>query len=1045
MRIQPGSTAHLDFTTVIARTRDDALDLIDKYSDPAVFERSLTLAWTQAQVRLHHLRIDPDQAHVFQQLAGKLIYSDPAQRTPLSQNGIDMVSQAGLWKHGISGDNPIVLVRIDQPEERGLVRDLLRAQEYWRMKGLLADLVIINEKPGSYLEDLQQAIEELIREAGHSIGQAPDGRIFVLNGPMLTPADRTTLQAAARAVLLSHHGTLADQLARRPPEPLAPLLRPRPAVPDQADGRQPRTELEFHNGLGGFARDGGEYVVILGEGQWTPAPWINVVANSRFGFCVSESGSGYSWSENSRENQLTPWSNDPVSDRPGEVLYVRDEESGEVWGPTALPIRDHGSAYLARHGPGYSEFEHSSRGIALHLHQTVPLEDPVKISRLRLRNLTGRRRKLSVTGYVEWVLGTTRSISTTQIVTERDEATGALFARNPWNVDFGARVAFADFGDGGEVSSTCDRSEFLGRHRSVDQPAALQRSRKLSGTVGAGLDPCAAIQRTLVLAPNEEVEVVFVLGQGRDENEARALVERYRRIRTQDVTAAVATKWNDILGALRVRTPDRSFDLMINQWLLYQTLACRVLARTAFYQAGGAFGFRDQLQDVMALVAPMRDVAREHLLRAAAHQFEEGDALHWWHAPSGKGVRTRISDDYIWLPYAVAHYIEVTGDMTVLDEVVPYLRGVKLEPGEDEVYFTPERSPNEGTIFDHCRRALDRASTMLGIHGLPLIGTGDWNDGFNRVGREGRGESVWLGWFLEATLRRFADVAEGLRKSNLAFAWRQNALRIRESLEMDAWDGDWYRRAFFDDGTPLGSSVNPECRIDSIAQSWAVIHGGAPEDRARRAMASVEEYLVHRGDGLVRLFTPPFDNWEVDPGYIKGYLPGVRENGGQYTHAAIWCVIAFATLGDGDRAGELFGLLNPINHASTRAGIHRYRVEPYVAAADVYSEAPHVGRGGWTWYTGSAGWMYRAGVEWILGFRLRGTQLEIDPCIPRAWRGFDIAFRYHASRYEVQVINPNAVTKGVVAMTLDDRELPPDAALILVDDGATHQVRVTMG
>jgi cyclic beta-1,2-glucan synthetase len=441
----------------------------------------------------------------------------------------------------------------------------------------------------------------------------------------------------------------------------------------------------------------------------------------------------------------------------------------------------------------------------------------------------------------------------------------------------------------------------------------------------------------------------------------------------------------------------------------------------------------------------MRDVAREHLLRAAAHQFEEGDALHWWHAPSGKGVRTRISDDYLWLPYAVAHYVEVTGDMDLLDEVVPYLRGVKLEPGEDEVYFTPERSPNEGTIFDHCRRALDRASTMLGRRGLPLIGTGDWNDGFNRVGREGRGESVWLGWFLEANLRRFADIADGLWKSSLATAWRETALLLRESLEIEAWDGDWYRRAFFDDGTPLGSSVNPECRIDSIAQSWAVIHGGAPEDRARRAMASVEAYLVHRGDGLVRLFTPPFDTWEVDPGYIKGYLPGVRENGGQYTHAAIWCVIAFATLGDGDRAGELFGLLNPINHASTRAGIHRYRVEPYVAAADVYSEAPHVGRGGWTWYTGSAGWMYRAGVEWILGFRLRGTRLVIDPCIPRAWRGFEIAFRYHASRYEVLVSNPNGATKGVIALTLDGVDLPPDSELMLVDDGGTHQVRVTMG
>ena len=1043
VRILPGATAHLDFATVVARTRSEALDLIDKFSDPATFERSLTLAWTQAQVRLHHLHVDPDQAHVFQQLAASLIYSDPALRSEQPQTAPTEISQDSLWRHGISGDLPIILVRIDQPEERGLVRDLLRGQQYLRTKGLLADLVIINEKPGSYAQDLQVALDEMIRESGRLIGKESDGGIFVLNGPVLSAADRSTLLSAARAVLLSHRGTLADQMARPLKKEQQVPLREKPSLPVLAAGPQPRPDREFYNGLGGFAAEGTEYVVVLGEGQWSPAPWINVVANPRFGFCVSEAGSGYSWAENSRENQLTPWSNDPVADPPGEVLYVRDEETGEVWGPTALPIRDEAVAYLARHGPGFSEFEHTSRGIALHLHQTVPLADPIKISRLRIRNQTSRRRRLSVTAYVEWVLGNTRSVPSMQIVTERDGATGAVIARNPWNIDFGERVAFADLG-GGPLTFTTDRAEFLGRHGSLDRPAALQRTRDLSGKAGVGFDPCAAIQRRLVLAPNAEVEVVFLLGQGRDLHETRSLVERYRRTDTNEVQLEVATRWNDVLGALRVKTPDRSFDLMINHWLLYQTVACRVLARSAFYQAGGAFGFRDQLQDVMALAVPMRNTTRDHLLHAASRQFAEGDVLHWWHSPSGKGVRTRISDDYLWLPYAVAHYLEVTGDDQLLDEVVPYLSGPMLATEQEEAYFTPEPGPTEGSMFDHCRRALDRALSRVGSRGLPLIGTGDWNDGFNRVGREGKGESVWLGWFLEANLRRFADLAE-TRDPSLASGWREVATQLRSNLEAEAWDGDWYKRAFFDDGTPLGSSINPECRIDSIAQSWSVIHGGAQPDRAQRAMASVEEYLVHRGDGLVLLFTPPFDNWEVDPGYIKGYLPGVRENGGQYTHAAIWCVIAFATLGDGDRAGELFGLLNPINHASTRAGTHRYRVEPYVAAADVYSEAPHVGRGGWTWYTGSAGWMYRAGVEWILGFRLRGTRLVIDPCIPRAWRGFEISFRYHSARYEIQVSNPNGVTKGVIGMAMDDVTLPPDSPLELVDDGSSHQVRVVLG
>lgn len=1037
--LPPGGVAHLDFATVVASTRAEVADLIDKYSDSAAFERTLTLAWTQAQVRLHHLRIEPEHAHVFQELGGSLIYFDPATVPSVAP----AASQRVLWRYSISGDLPIVLVRIDQTEERGLIRDLLRAQEYWRMKGLFADLVVINEKPGSYTQDLRDSIEELIRESGRQLGASPDGGVFVVEGPLLADGDRAAFQSSARAVLLSHHGTLADQLARRRPQAgRRPVMARVPSAVEQPGGSTPRLDLEFHNGLGGFSAGGTEYAVVLGEDQWSPAPWINVVANPQFGFCVSEAGSGFSWSENSRENQLTPWSNDPVADVPGEVLYVRDEDSGAVFGPTALPIRDD-YPYLARHGPGFSEFEHTSHGIALHLHQSVPLEGSVKLSRLRLRNVSGRRRRLSVTGYVEWVLGTTRSVPRMQIVTTQDEVTGALFARNPSNEEFGARVAFADFGaaDG----FTADRTEFLGRHGSVDRPAALQAGRGLSGRVGVGLDPCAAIQRQLTLAPEEEVEVLFLLGQGEDESEARALIGQFRLVDGQVLAGEVAKNWGDVLGTVRVKTPDRSFDVMINHWLLYQTLACRVMARSAFYQAGGAYGFRDQLQDVMALTVSMRGLTREHLLRAAAHQFEEGDALHWWHEPSGKGVRTRISDDYLWLPYAVAHYIEVTGDEELLAVEVPYLCGKMLEDGEDEAYFAPEVSNVVGTLFDHCRRALDRALSLIGSRGLPLIGTGDWNDGLNRVGREGRGESVWLGWFLDANLRRFADIAERSREMDLATTWREAADELRQSLEREAWDGDWYRRAFFDDGTPLGSSINPECRIDSIAQSWSVIHGGAPDTRARRAMASVEEFLVHRGDGLVLLFTPPFDDWDVDPGYIKGYLPGVRENGGQYTHAAIWSVIAFASLGDGDRASELFGLLNPINHASTRAGIHRYRVEPYVAAADVYSEAPHVGRGGWTWYTGSAGWMYRAGVEWILGFRLHGERLSIDPCIPRAWPGFEITFRYHSSVYEIRVSNPNSASTGVVGLRLDGVTLRSDSEVDLVDDGGTHQVEVVLG
>ena len=801
----------------------------------------------------------------------------------------------------------------------------------------------------------------------------------------------------------------------RPPRPAAARREPHPPTTH----RRLAPSSSSSTGWEGSSTTGESTSPSSEKGNGRPRPGSTSSRIPRFGFQVSESGAGYTWSRNSRENQLTPWSNDPVSDPPGETIYVRDEETGDLWGPTPLPIREDAAPYIARHGQGYSRFEHTSHGIFLSLLQFVPVNDPVKISRLTIENRGGRSRRLSVTAYVEWVLGVSRSATAPVIVTEIDPDTGALFARNPWNIDFGDRVAFADLG-GRQTAWTGDRTEVLGRNGTLDHPALLERGSRPSGRVGAGLDPCAALQTVIEVAPGGREEIVFFLGEAATVAEARALLTRYRTADLDLTLQAVKTRWDDIVGAIQVKTPDRSVDIMLNRWLLYQTLACRVWARSAFYQAGGAYGFRDQLQDVMALTVANREVAREHLLRAAGRQFVEGDVQHWWHPPSGRGVRTRISDDAIWLPYAVTQYLEATGDAGVLDEVIPFLEGPVLATGQHESYFEPTVSTEHGTVFEHCARALDR-SLAVGAHGLPLIGTGDWNDGLNRVGPEGQGESVWLGWFLHTTLWEFARWADARGERGRADRWRGHVDILKTSLEEQAWDGDWYRRAFFDDGTPLGSVVNAECRIDSIAQSWGVISGAAEPKRAARAMAAVEEYLVRRGQELVLLFTPPFDRAPVDPGYIKGYPPGVRENGGQYTHAAIWSVMAFAALGDGDKANELFSILNPINRASTRAGVHRYKVEPYVAAADVYAEPPHVGRGGWTWYTGSAGWMYRAGIEWLLGFRLRGAVLHLDPCIPRAWRRFEIAFRYHGSRYEITVENPRGVSRGIAQIEVDGR------------------------
>ncbi|MBV8199028.1 MAG: phosphorylase, partial [Acidobacteria bacterium] len=862
VRLLPGTTVRVTFSTLVAASREAALDLADKYRDPAVFERAATMAWTHAQIHLHHLGVPADEANLFQRLANRLLFADPSLRAGAEVLARSMRGPSALWGHGISGDLPILLVRIDDADDAAIVRQLLKAHEYFRGKGLAVDLVILNEKGAGYAQDLQAALEALVRTIQarhHDDGPEPHGNAVILRAEQVTPESRGALLAAARVVLQARNGTLAEQIVRRGrvDEKRAPRAR-RAAAPQPDEATPPRLDLELWNGLGGFDAGGSEYVTVLGEGQWTPAPWINVIANSGFGFQVSESGAGYTWAANSRENQLTPWSNDPVGDPAGEALYVRDEESGVLWGPTVLPIREEASPYVARHGQGYSRFEHAAHGVGLELLQFVPIADPIKISRLTIVNREDRPRRLSVTAYAEWVLGTSRGAMAPYVVTEIDAATGAMLARNAWNEELGGCVAFADLG-GRQSAWTGDRSEFLGRNGAPDHPAALERlDHRLSGRVGAALDPCCALQAAVELRAGGSAEVVFLLGQGADVEQARELVRRYRSADLDAALAEVTRTWDDVAGALQVKTPDRSMDLLLNRWLIYQTLSCRFWARSAFYQAGGAYGFRDQLQDVMALTTARRDIAREHILRCAGRQFVEGDVQHWWHPPSGRGVRTHISDDLLWLPYVTLHYVEVTGERELLDVEVPFIEGPPVPEGKDDAYYAPAVSQQRGSLFEHCARALD-LRLAVGSHGLPLIGTGDWNDGMNRVGREGKGESVWLGWFLHSLLWEFAAIALGRGESARAARWGAHVAALKGALEEHGWDGDWYRRGYFDDGTPLGSASDAECRIDSIAQSWAVLSGAADKARAARAMAAVEEYLVRPGDGLVLLFTPPFD------------------------------------------------------------------------------------------------------------------------------------------------------------------------------------------
>lgn len=1061
--VPASKTVTVSFWTLIASSKEALLDSVDRHRDRSAYDRAKTLAWTQAQVQLRHLDIKAEEAADFQQLAAPILYADARFRSPSTTIMRGAGAQSMLWAQSISGDLPIVLLRIEDIEDIEQVRQLLRAHEYWRMKRLAVDLVIINERASSYVQDLQIAIETAVRSSqsrprfGDELRQ---GSAYALRADLMSAETRALLYSVARVVLSARYGTLGNQLnhllfaldkkvlpsnkkrfssdkklfvsdkktslsdnrliekdkktgfsliksANSPansPLPLAKTLLPQP------------DNLEFFNGLGGFGQQGREYVTYLNDGENTPAPWINVISNQTFGFQVSATGSGYTWAENSRENQITPWLNDPVIDSSGECLYLRDEDSGLVWSPTAQPIRD-GGTYIARHGHGYSRFEHQANGIGMALLQYVPLADPIKISRLTLHNMSDKPRRISVTAYAEWVLATSRGASGPFIITEMDESTGAMLARNPWSTAFPGRVSFADL-NGQQNSWTADRSEFLGHYGNSAAPLSLLAKIPLSGATGAGFDPCSALQQTLELAAGEQVEVVWFIGQCDSVSDAQTLITRYRAANLDAVLTEVTDYWRTVLEAVQVKTPDRQMDIMLNGWLLYQTLACRVWARSAFYQASGAYGFRDQLQDGMALTFALPETTRHHLLRAAGRQFIEGDVQHWWLPHSGQGVRTRISDDRVWLSYATATYILASGDAAVLDEIVPFLEGPILHPGEHDAFFQPLVAQETASLFEHCAKGLDQCIELTGELGLPLMGTGDWNDGMNRVGEEGKGESVWLGWLLVATLKMFIPLAQE-RDPLRASQWQHHLTGLIAALEREAWDGDWYRRATFDNGSWLGSKECEECRIDSIAQSWAVLSGAADPQRAVQAMASLEQHLIRPDDGMALLFTPPFDKTPDDPGYIKGYPPGLRENGGQYSHAAMWVILAFAELGKGDKARDLFALLNPINHGDTPERIARYKVEPYVVAADVYSVAPHVGRGGWTWYTGSAGWMHRAGIEGILGIRREGQELVINPCIPASWPGFEATINLANTRYAIRVESPAQRCQGISSATLN--------------------------
>jgi len=1039
--VPPHKSISIDLVLGVTESRETALAYVEKYQSPRMADRAFDLAWTHSQVTLHQLNASEAEAQLYGQLAGALIYADPARRANSNVLRDNRRGQSGLWSYGISGDSPLVLLRISDAEKIEIVRQLVKAHSYWRMKGLTVELVIVNEDVSVYQQSLHEQLTGLIASGVEAQMLDKPGGIFVRRLEQISNDDRVLLQATARIVLDDEKGTLAEQLAHRSVlDIVVPALTPmRARTEEQPRPLSPR-ELLFTNGLGGFTLDGHEYVITLQPGQMTPMPWINVLANPTFGTIISESGSSYTWLENAHEFRLTPWNNDPVQDTSGEAFYIRDELTGQFWSPTPLPARGKAPTVI-RHGFGYTVFEHTENGIVSELWTYVAMDAPVKFITLKLRNVSGRPRRMSVTGYWEWVLGDVRNKSLLHVQTEVDLKTGALLARNNFNTDFPGRIAFLDVNDATRTL-TGDRKEFIGRNGSLAQPAALKRAR-LSGKVGAGLDPCGAVQIAFTLQDGQERTTDFHLGVGRNPADVQNLIQRFRRTdASRAALEGVWAYWTRTLGAVNVDTPDPSVNVMANGWLLYQTLSCRLWGRTGFYQSGGAYGFRDQLQDVMALVHAEPALTREHLLRAAAHQFREGDAQHWWHPPTGRGVRTNFSDDFLWLPYATCRYVSCIADTGVLDEKISLLEARPVKQEEDAYYDLPNRSEETATLYEHCVRAIQRG-LRFGQHGLPLIGCGDWNDGMNRVGHQGRGESVWLAFFLYDVLIRFAELARSRNDEPFADRCVTEARQLQQNIERNAWDGQWYLRAFFDNGEPLGSQTNEECQMDSLPQSWAVLSGAGEPSRSLQAMRSVYQHLVRHEDGLIQLFDPPFDKSTLNPGYIKGYIPGVRENGGQYTHGAIWTAMAFAHMDNGERAWELFAMLNPVHHGDTPQHIDTYKVEPYVVAADVYAVTPHTGQGGWTWYTGSAGWMYRLLIESLLGVHLEGTQLNLTPLMPKAWTTFKVHYRYQQTVYHITITRTAADAVGAVPLTLDGQELP-GPAIPLLNDYHEHFVELNV-
>ncbi len=1039
VKLAPGEKKSLGFTTALSFRKEEVLSLADKYSKLSTVERTMRLGENYGQLEMRQLTFSPEESLIFQKLASKLLWPGEKLRNT-EKIRKNKKKKEDLWGYSISGDHPILLITtssLNDLDYLPLIRQTIRAQKFLQRKGFIFDLVVLNKESGGYKKELEERIGALGGDKMSGVWGEERGGIFILGSDFIPEENQNLLEAMASVVLEGNKGSLKEQLEQKEEESKIPLFSPhQKQIEAKVELKElvNTDELAFYNNFGGFDEEKEEYVITLRPDQKTPVPWTNVISNPNFGFVVSESGSQFTFCENSRDNRLTPWFGDPVLDNAGEALFVKDEETGKSWSPLAWPKRDK-NPYLIRHGKGYVKFKHKCEEISSDLTLFVPRRDPVKIVRFKVKNTSSKERKVSIYYFLEWVLGELRSKTWPHIVTEIDEKSKAIIALNPLSESFSERKAFL-WGEN-PTSLTGDRKEILGPGRGWSTPAGLDKE-TLSGKVGAGFDPGAGVQRRLNLKPDEEKEIVFLLGEVKSKKEIQALIEKYKNHdNIENSLKEVKSYWEKTTSTLEVETPDKALNVL-SSWLPYQILSCRVWARSSFYQPGGAYGFRDQLQDAMGLGINHPEILKKHIIRAAKRQYRDGGVQHWWKPVSNLGLRSSYTDDPLWLVYIVSYYVQLTGDYEFLDRSLPFLESTKEGYPESETMETATLSSDKASLFEHCMRAIEKTFD-LGAHGLPKMKGGDWNDGMNKVGVEGQGESIWLAWFEIKVLEEFSEAA---KKKGEKEAWRElnsKIKKLKKEVERTGWDGEWYRRAYFDDGTPLGSKENRECKITLTPQAWAFISGGKDKKRLEAAQVSCEKYLVDENEKLINLLWPPFKNPERDPGYIKNYPPGVRENGACYLHAAMFYILGLINQKKKDRAWELFSWFNPIKRSSTSKQVEKYKVEPYILPSDIYASLSP-GAGGWSWYTGTAAWVWRITAEFILGLKIRGEYFMVEPCLPSSWPGYKMTLRHGSDTYEITVQNSKEEGKGK-RIKLDNKKIEGER-IAFQNDGKRHKVEV---